>query len=90
MPDLAKAHGTVMGVTFVIVFPLGAVLMRVAKFKGAVWVHAAVQLLGWALMIAGLGLGVRLGKIVDYVSPACLFWLMGSFQASQTDHAAAP
>jgi predicted phage tail protein len=70
VPDLAKAHGTVMGVTFVIVFPLGAVLMRVAKFKGAVWVHAAVQLLGWALMIAGLGLGVRLGKIVDYVSPA--------------------
>ncbi|RJE25924.1 integral membrane protein [Aspergillus sclerotialis] len=62
-----------MAITFVIVLPLGAVLMRVARFKGAVWVHAAWQLMGWALMIAGLGIGVRLGKIIDYVSsPACL------------------
>lgn len=74
VPKLVKAHGWIMATTFLIIFPLGAVLIRFAKFKGAVWVHAALQLVGWVLIIAGLAIGIRMAKILDYVGdiPCCL------------------
>ena len=67
VPGFAKAHGIVMGVAFLIVLPIGALLIRFAKFRGAVWFHAAWQVIGWALMIAGLALGIRMAKIIDQV-----------------------
>jgi hypothetical protein len=67
VPTLLKAHGLVMSIAFVIIMPLGALLIRTLKFKGGVWVHVACQLLGWVLMLAGLALGVRTGKIIDRV-----------------------
>ncbi|KAK2760332.1 hypothetical protein FQN54_002400 [Arachnomyces sp. PD_36] len=65
VPKFAKAHGIVMGVAFVIILPLGAILVRLLKFKGAVWVHVACQLIGWVLMLAGLATGIKVGKILD-------------------------
>ena len=53
-----KAHGTIMAFTFVIVFPLGALLIRLASFKGLVWVHAAIQGFGYLSAFTGLGLGI--------------------------------
>ena len=52
------AHGTVMGFTFAFLFPLGAILIRVASFRGLIWVHAAIQTLAYALALVGLGLGI--------------------------------
>lgn len=54
------AHGAVMGLAFALFFPIGSILIRVFSFRGLVWVHAATQLLAYALSIAGLGLGVYL------------------------------
>lgn len=51
-------HGTVMGFAFAFLFPLGAILIRVASFRGLIWVHAAIQSLAYALALAGLGLGI--------------------------------
>lgn len=51
-------HGTVMGFTFAFLFPLGAILIRVASFRGLIWLHAAVQSLAYALALVGLGLGI--------------------------------
>ena len=51
-------HGTVMGFAFGFLFPLGAILIRVASFRGLIWVHAAIQALAYALALAGLGLGI--------------------------------
>ncbi|KAL2824125.1 hypothetical protein BDW59DRAFT_88444 [Aspergillus cavernicola] len=65
VPAFAKAHGIVMGVAFGIIFPLGAILLRVIRSKFGVHAHAACQLLGYALMIAGLATGIRIGKILD-------------------------
>lgn len=52
------AHGIIMGLTFALLFPSGALLIRMFSFKGLVWVHAGFQIFAYALAIVGLGLGV--------------------------------
>ncbi|KAH8652635.1 hypothetical protein BGZ60DRAFT_436224 [Tricladium varicosporioides] len=54
-----EAHGIIMGITACILFPSGAILVRLV---GMPWVHAAIQLLSFVGMIAGLGLGVKLAQ----------------------------
>ena len=51
-------HGTFMGFAFAFLFPLGAIIIRTASFRGLVWVHAGVQLFAYILALTGLGLGV--------------------------------
>ncbi|KAH8591585.1 hypothetical protein B0O99DRAFT_266947 [Bisporella sp. PMI_857] len=58
--DYKKAHGIVMGVTVVLLFPIGALFMRVA---GRPWVHAALQIFSLIGLIVGFGLGVKLGDL---------------------------
>ena len=52
------AHGVIMGLTFAVLFPSGALLIRVFSFRGLVWAHAAFQLAAYTLALAGLGMGV--------------------------------
>ena len=52
------AHGVIMGLTFALLFPSGALLIRVFSFRGLVWAHAAFQLSAYTLALAGLGMGV--------------------------------
>ncbi|KAF4213538.1 hypothetical protein CNMCM8980_007796 [Aspergillus fumigatiaffinis] len=65
VPSYAKAHGILMSVAFILIFPLGATVLRLVKSKHAVWIHAGIQLTGWALMLGGLATGLRVGKILD-------------------------
>lgn len=67
IPSYQKAHGICMGLSFVVFYPVGAILIRTLKFKGSIWVHIACQLVGWLLMIAGLAFGVKMGNIIDIV-----------------------
>ena len=60
------AHGTIMGLAFVIFLPLGAILIRVASFRGLVWVHAVIQSFAYALALVGLGLGLYITVYPDY------------------------
>lgn len=64
-----------MGLAFVVVLPGGAILMRLLSLKGktAVWVHVGIQLVGWVLMVSGLAMGVKVGKILDRVRLQILF-----------------
>ena len=55
-------HGVIMCFAFVIGFPLGAFLIRLASFRGLVWIHAIVQSLSYLGAIIGLGLGVYIAK----------------------------
>lgn len=71
VPSLAKAHGIAMGIAFVVLFPLGAFLIRFVRSKHAIWIHAGCQLVGWVLMIAGLATGIKMGKILDRVCRRC-------------------
>ncbi|MCJ1311596.1 hypothetical protein MMC25_005269 [Agyrium rufum] len=64
------AHGTVMGTAFTIVLPLGAIFLRALPSRYRVVVHASTQLFAYALIIAGMGLGIWLGLYVRYLDYA--------------------
>lgn len=55
-------HGVIMCLAFIIGFPLGAFLIRLASFRGLVWIHAAVQLLSYLGAIIGLGFGIYIAR----------------------------
>ena len=68
VPDLAKAHGVLMGLVFVVIFPIGSFVVRASRAKSTVWFHVACQVTGWVMMLAGLAMGIKMGKILDRVS----------------------
>lgn len=47
-----------MGLAFLGFYPFAAILLRVARFRYVVWVHAGIQVFGLLVMYAGLGSGV--------------------------------
>ena len=64
------AHGTLMGTAFTIVLPLGAILLRTLPSRYRVPVHAGTQLSAYTLILAGMGLGIWLGRKVRYLDYA--------------------
>ncbi|KAM3075801.1 hypothetical protein ACMFMG_007928 [Clarireedia jacksonii] len=69
------AHGTIMSITMIILFPLGALSMMFGKF----WVHVFIQGFGLALLIVGFALGVRLAEIQNllFTTPAKTHTIFG-------------
>ena len=59
------AHGVLASLAFVILFPSGAIAIRLASFPGVVWLHAAFQVFAYLVYIAGFGLGVYLATEMD-------------------------
>lgn len=51
-------HGVAMCLVFIVGFPLGAFLIRLASFRGLIWIHANAQLLSYLVAIIELGLRV--------------------------------
>ena len=62
---LPGAHAALMCIAFVIIFPLGAVVMQF--LKKALW-HAAVQAIGFIMAISGFGVAVSFSKQYNRVS----------------------
>jgi len=54
------AHGILAALAFVILFPLGSILIRLASFPGLWWVHGLFQVFSYILFIAAFGAGVWL------------------------------
>ncbi|KAF2736340.1 hypothetical protein EJ04DRAFT_533729 [Polyplosphaeria fusca] len=52
------AHGVLASLAFVIFFPLGAIMIRIASFPGLWWVHGLFQVFAYALFTAAVGLGI--------------------------------
>ena len=72
-------HGVFMCLAFIIGFPLGAFLIRLASFRGLVWIHATVQLLSYLGAIIGLGLGVYIARQgAAHVSVTEYTWIRNS------------
>lgn len=79
---IRAAHGVVMALVFVLLFPLGALTIYLPFSRKTLFVHAPLQLLSASLLIAGLVLGVVLGvridandgyhQIIGYVIVGCL------------------
>lgn len=59
-----SAHGIVATVAFVILFPLGAIFLRIIPGRWSVRIHYVVQILAWLVYIAGFALGVVLLRML--------------------------
>jgi hypothetical protein len=67
--DLIKTyemtHGILMTSSMVVLFPVGAIVLRVF---GGVWLHAAIQLFTLCAITSGFGVGIKLAQNADLVS----------------------
>ncbi|KAK4554555.1 hypothetical protein LTR86_008410 [Recurvomyces mirabilis] len=80
-------HASLAGIAFVALFPGGAILIHLANFKSAIWIHAAIQALAYIVFIAAAGLGIYLavnqGKFsstgIDIAHPIIGLVLLGLF-----------
>lgn len=52
------AHGVLASLAFVILFPVGSILIRLGSFPGVWLVHGLFQIFAYAVYIAAFGLGV--------------------------------
>lgn len=66
------AHGVLASLAFVVLFPAGAIAIRLASFPGVIWLHAAFQVFAYLVYIAGFGLGVYIAtemNLLDHYHP---------------------
>ncbi|KAK6346074.1 hypothetical protein TWF730_010406 [Orbilia blumenaviensis] len=64
---MLKIHGILMGLAFAVFFPLGAIIIRVMPRPHHADAHMVVQIIGFALSIAGLAYGVMLAEDLRYL-----------------------
>ena len=70
---LPGVHATLMCITFVFIFPLGAILMRF--LRQALW-HAAIQGIGFVFVIAGFAVGIKVAREYNKVRPYASVFLL--------------
>ncbi|KAF7875135.1 hypothetical protein EAF04_002307 [Stromatinia cepivora] len=56
------AHGVLGSLAFVILFPLGAVAIRICNFRNLLWLHAGWMVGAYMIVLASLGMGVWLAN----------------------------
>lgn len=67
---VGPAHAAIMLAAYVLIFPLGAILLR---FLESVKSHYIVQTVGLFVTIIGVGVGIYLSMMYNHVSPGSLF-----------------
>lgn len=67
---LMLAHGVLACLAFVVLFPAGGILIRIANFTGLVWIHAGLQMVGYLVYIVAFAMGVYLATHLNYMSRA--------------------
>ncbi|KAF2120398.1 hypothetical protein BDV96DRAFT_628842 [Lophiotrema nucula] len=65
------AHSILACLAWAGIFPLGGIMIRLLSFPGLLWVHAGLQISGYVLYIAAVGLGIELS-----INPK--YWRMGN------------
>lgn len=58
------AHGIIAALCFVVIFPIGAILVRLLPSRHTWIIHAAIQIIGFILYIAAAALGIHLIEMV--------------------------
>ncbi|KAI1456571.1 hypothetical protein F4805DRAFT_220101 [Annulohypoxylon moriforme] len=58
------AHGVIAAIFFAILFPAGAILMRIIPGRHAWWIHGVFQVVAYLLYVAAAALGIRLIQII--------------------------
>lgn len=64
---LLIAHGVMACLAFVILFPSGAILIRLASFPHLAWVHGAFQIFAYLVYIAAAGIGIYMARFLRLV-----------------------
>ncbi len=59
------AHAVLASVSWVVFFPLGAVLMRMMSGPNTIWLHAAVQGFSTIVFTAAMGMGIWMARVTD-------------------------
>ena len=67
-PTILVAHGVLAALAFVVIFPAGAISMRLMSFPGLVKFHAILQGLGFLFYVVAFGMGIWLATNLRYVS----------------------
>ena len=62
------AHGVMAALAFVILFPVGAISIRLLNFPGLLWFHAAFQAFAYLVFLVAFGLGVSIANTKGVVS----------------------
>jgi hypothetical protein len=52
------AHAVLAPITFVLFFPIGAMIIRLLSFKGVVWLHAGWMVTTYIIVLGAMGMGV--------------------------------
>jgi hypothetical protein len=60
------AHGVLGALAFVLLFPIGSILIRLGTFRGVWLVHGIFQLLAYIVYIVAFGLGVWMVNNIPY------------------------
>ncbi|KAK5174806.1 uncharacterized protein LTR77_001889 [Saxophila tyrrhenica] len=74
----ATAHGSLAAVTFLVLFPVGAALVRIPGI--GVWIHAGFQIFSYCCFIAAAGMGIWLAmteNLLDHVHSIIGMVLLG-------------
>lgn len=65
--DGTVAHGVMGATAFVLLFPSGSIVMRIFNFKGIMWLHVGLQVVGYlvalALMETGVWIAINNGQV---------------------------
>ncbi|KAK5092942.1 hypothetical protein LTR70_005194 [Exophiala xenobiotica] len=64
---LLSAHGIIMSVLFLALFPLAALTLYLPTTKKVRFIHAPLQVLGTILLIVGMSLGIVLGNRIGEI-----------------------
>ncbi|KAJ6020504.1 hypothetical protein N7540_006008 [Penicillium herquei] len=62
------AHGVLMIVAYVIIFPLAGLFLRISRLRHTVAIHGGLQIFALVLSIAGIGLGISMARPLGLLS----------------------
>ncbi|KAF2798037.1 iron reductase domain protein, partial [Melanomma pulvis-pyrius CBS 109.77] len=68
---LYTAHAILACFAWASIFPIGGIMIRLLSFPHLLWLHAGLQIFGFCIYTAAVGLGIKLA-----VNP--LFWRLGN------------
>jgi hypothetical protein len=66
--DSDIAHGVLMGIATVLLFPIGAIITRLSKSRHTMWIHVGCQISGLIVFLGGFGTGIWASIVHDEVN----------------------
>ncbi|KAB8299810.1 hypothetical protein EYC80_000060 [Monilinia laxa] len=64
------AHGVLACLAYVVLFPSGAIAIRIFNFRNLLWFHAGWMVTAYTIVLASLGMGVWMAYIYQELSTA--------------------